>query len=169
MKKQKIIEKAKAKYLKLLRVKRNPLVQETLGKFVFRGLLHHPNLLPVPGPIELEGALTAGEVEPRVLELLPALIVKKPKWVRGVENMPDDLREVLFDLRRGKATKVFRGVAARDYTKWIPHLGHQKKTGHFIKTFRFRSNDEQLLQSLKTDPSEPDISVVRRALLRLKS
>lgn len=82
--------------------------------------------------------------------------------------MPEDLKEILFAIVRGQISKTFRGVAPQDFLKWIKILGHRQKSGHFIKSFRFRPEDKQLLQSLKRHREESDISVIRRALEHLR-
>jgi len=168
VKKQEIIAKAKNQYQKLLKQKKDPRVQETLGKLVYAGLLKNINCVPVPGPVDLTAALLTGDIEPRVLELLPALLLKKPKLITGKNKMPDDLKETLFAIVRGQTSKPFRGVAPQDFLKWIKILGHRQKSGHFMKSFRFRPEDQQLLQSLKHHREESDISVIRRALEHLR-
>ena len=51
-------------------------------------------------PLRVADVLWAGEVEPRLLELLPALLVKKPGLFVDARELPDDLDAAVRALRR---------------------------------------------------------------------
>ncbi len=74
-----LVERARARYAKIERQRRDPRYRRVLGRFVAAGLLNtNEQTVPQRGAIRVADALWAGEVEPRILELLPALLIKKP-------------------------------------------------------------------------------------------
>jgi hypothetical protein len=158
---------AKERLKTLKRARRDPRFQKTMGRLLFARLLDHPKVLPYFETVPVEDVLWAGNFEPRILELLPAILLKKPKVFSNTGDLPDDLKEILSGVRKGKAVKPFRGIPVRDYMKWIPLLGHRNKTPSILKTFRFNQEDVQVLEELKKKLEQSEISVIRQALRNL--
>lgn len=148
--------------------RRDPRYERVLGKLRQAGLLH--TNFPVPaqrGPLAIEDALWAGELEPRVLELLPALIVKKPALFESVGQLPADLDAAVRSLRRNETPAPFRGIPGEDLLRWLPSVGHRGKVPTRTKPFRLRTDDLMLLQELAEQLGVTETEVVRRGLRQL--
>jgi hypothetical protein len=95
-----------------------------MGRFVVEGLLISNRDYPRhEEPIPIEDALWAGEVEPRILELLPALLCERPTLFLGTDALPPDLDASVRQLRAGQVPPDFRGVAGTKQVFWLGRLG----------------------------------------------
>ena len=65
------------------------------------------------GPIFAKDIEDAGFIEPRLLEVLPTLFLKKGLKVEDEENLPEDIKEIVF---KGLRPEKFRGL---DYKRWL--------------------------------------------------
>ena len=75
------------------RRRRDPRYQQVMGRFVAAGLLRTNESVPEHRePVDVRHVIWAGQVEPRLVELLPALIVKKPSLFIDPKDMPDESR-----------------------------------------------------------------------------
>lgn len=156
-------KRAKKKARQYRRKRRDPRFTRVMGRLVAAGYLR-TNIAEVEayrGKIALEDALWAGTLEPRIYELLPAIVIKKPGFFDGAGDLPEDLAAVVRAIRRGRATEEFRGIPARDYLAWVPRVGHRNKQPTLAKTFRFRQQDVELLRRLADalGASEPDVII----------
>jgi hypothetical protein len=160
--------RAKLKWQHIERQRKDPRFVQVLGRLVSARLLraNHP-VRKVHGPVPLEAALWAGEVEPRILELLPAILLKKPGFFTATERMPQDLKDVLTAIRKGEPPPAFRGIPGEDVLKWVPLIGHQNKLPSLSKTYRFQQEDLQLLSHLKTSLRVSESDVIRLGLKAL--
>jgi hypothetical protein len=97
-----------------------PYFQNVMAWFVYLGLLRHNNIKGRRVRVTLTAVLRAGAIEPRILEVLPALLVRAPDAVKfNRRDIPRDLAEVLAAIKRRNATVEFRGVAAHKYLHWL--------------------------------------------------
>lgn len=92
----------------------------------------------------------AGKYETRIYEVLPALVLKKPSIFNDLENAPEDLKQTVRQIRKGKDYVIFRKVEPKAYLKWIPIVGHKGREASLLKSFRFQQNDLKILHILKT-------------------
>jgi hypothetical protein len=101
--------KAQQKQKQLARLRRDPRYLKALGAFLRARLIttNDAGVQPVKGPVELKAVLWAGRVEPRLLELLPAVMLKKPAMIE-YKTLPLDLARVLDQLRRNETPEDFR-------------------------------------------------------------
>lgn len=80
--------------------------------------------LPIPKAprirVEIKDALWAGRnVEPRILEVLPAAILHYPKNFLGTEHLPQDLENVLKAIRNNAAHgPAFAGIPFEQMKHW---------------------------------------------------
>ena len=169
MKIQDIQKLARKKLKKLDKGRKDPRFREVIGKLVYVKLMDHQSIPPFNGPVTLEDALWAGELEPRVLELLPAILLKKPKVFTVKKKNPQDLKEVIQCIRKNKQCPDFRGIAAKDYLKWINKIGHLNKKPTLLKTYRFNHEDLKLIDDLKKKRKTTEIAIVREALQYYKN
>ena len=120
--------RAKRRYRTIARRRADPRYQRVMARLATAKLLVTSEELPAyRGPISVKDALWAGEVEPRILELLPALIIKKPGLFDDAKALPDDLMEVVRALRRGETPSDLRGIPGVDLERWVPLVGHRGK------------------------------------------
>lgn len=141
---------------------------QVMGRFLHEGLLvvNHP-LRQHTQPVRVEDVLWAGQIEPRVLELLPALIVKKPALFVDVKALAGDLDEVVRCLKRDVQPPDFRGIPGKDVYQWLRLVGRKGKVPARLKSFRFRPEDQRLLEQLSEDLGVSESEVVRRGLRAL--
>jgi hypothetical protein len=142
-----------------------------MGRLVSAGLLETniEGVRPHRRTIRVADALWAGQWEPRVLELLPALVIKKPGLFRDPQNMPEDLADVVQALREGREVPAFRGIPAQDLQRWVPLLGHRGKQPSVVKSFRLRASEVKLLADLRAELGlGSEVEVIRAALRALR-
>ena len=154
------------------RKQRDPRFRAAMGRFVAEGLLETniEGIVPRRRPVPLGDALWAGTVEPRIMELLPAVLVKKPRLLRLPKDLPDDVAEVMHAIRHGKPAPIFRGVPPEQYLPWVTRVGRKGLSPSVLKSFRFRHDDVLRLARLrKSLPARSDTEVIRMALELLES
>ena len=163
-----LVERAQARYAKIQRQRRDPRFRRVLGRFVAAGLLSTSEATkPQRGPIRVADALWAGEVEPRILELLPALLIKKPSLFEDTTQLPDDLAQVVRSLRRAEIPDEFRGIPGADLAHWLPRLGRSGAAPSRLRCFRLSAEESRLLAQLSRELDTTEVAVVRRALREL--
>jgi hypothetical protein len=158
--------KALRKQKKMTRLRRDPRYRAAIGAFVHAKLLStNANIEPQKGPVALGDVLWAGKLEPRLLELLPAVIIKKPSLIQFDDRaVPRDLDEVLDHLRRNETPPEFRGIPGAKLQEWMPRIGHKGKLPTQLKAFRFRKEDIDLLEELAIERGITETDVVRAGL-----
>lgn len=163
---------ARKRHQALRRKQRDPRFKKVLGRFVAAELLttNIEGIRPHDKPVPLEDALWAGTVEPRIMELLPAVLVKKPGLLRLPKELPEDVAEVMHAIRHGKTAPRFRGVTPDQYLPWVTEVGRKGRSPSVLKSFRFKHEDILRLARLrKSLPARSDTEVVRMALELLES
>jgi hypothetical protein len=159
--------RARKRYQALRRKQRDPRFRKVMGRFVAEGLLA-TTIEGIPTHdrrVPLDDVLWAGTVEPRIMELLPAVLVKKPRLLRLPEELPGDVASVMHAIRHGKAAPNFRGVAPDRYLPWVTEVGRKGKSPSVLKSFRFKHEDVLRLARLRKNlPARSDTEVIRMAL-----
>ena len=165
MKREQILKKFQAKARTLAAAKRKDRYIKVVGKLKRAKLIDAPDIAKYGGPVDLEDVLWAGTLEARILEVLPALILTRPKYLR-IYRMPEDLKQVVDELRMGGGDREFRGIPAKDYCKWLSNgVGGVSR----LKTFRLHQEEIQRLKSLRVILGvRSDVEVLRRALQLLE-
>jgi hypothetical protein len=163
-----IQKRAKQRRERLRNARRDPRYRQVLGRLVAAGALGTTEgIPPYKAPVKISDALWAGQVEPRILELLPALIVKRPSlFIRG-EPLPDDLRDAVAALRKNLIPNDFRGIPGPALQRWVPLVGHRNKLPSRLKAFRLQAQDHALLDKISKTLGLSHTDVVRRALNEL--
>jgi hypothetical protein len=164
MKREEIEKLARKRVEQLHKQFNDPRYKKVIGKFVATGLLEHNKVKPYLGNINLEDTLWVGGVEPRILELLPAVLLRRPKLIEIQADIPEDLRLVLVDLRKGIATNDFRGIPATAYQPWVERVGRKAAPPSVLKSFRFQSEDVARLNEIKTRTGLNETEIIRKAL-----
>lgn len=161
---------AKKKRRSLARKRKDERFVRAMGKLVAAKLIetNMEAIVAVRGAVHIDDALWAGTVEPRIFELLPAIVLKKPSLFEGSDALPEDLAQIVRAIRHGEATEPFRGIPAAGYLPWVARIGHKGKTPALLKSFRMRQDDIALLRRLKEELATTETDVVRRALRALE-
>ena len=161
----KIQQAAKKKLRALERARKDDRYQTVLGRLAHENLLAVNFIRPTRVRPTVEDALWAAEFEPRILELLPGILLRRPKLFLQTKELPIDLREVLRDLKIGKAEKDFRGVPAQKYKFWAEFCSRVKKPKLVQKNYRWSQEDMECIEKLKTLWNiSNDTQVLRKAL-----
>jgi hypothetical protein len=150
------------------RREKDPRFLRVMGRFVREGLLlvNH-EVKTSDDPVSIDDVLWSGELEPRLLELLPALIVKRPSLFRDPAALPVDLAEAVACLKRDREPPEFRGIPGADVHRWLRRVGRQGKAPSRLKSFRFSSDDQRLLTHLAAKLGLSETDVIRRGLRAL--
>ena len=100
---------------------KEPFFVETMAWFQYLGILRHNTITPHRHHPHLKDVLKAGELEPRILELLPAVMTLMPEALQFAKgDIPRDLAQVIKDIQtRSEVTKPFRGIPAKKYCHWL--------------------------------------------------
>ena len=167
---EKLAERARRRLAQYRRRSRDPRFQQVMGRFTHDGLLvTNREFQPNSRALSVADVLWSGEAEPRLLELLPALIVKRPSMFVAVLDLPSDLHDAVRSLRRDTVPRDFRGIAGADVHRWLRRVGHRDKVPSRLKSFRFKPADQRLLERLSSDLGISETEVIRRGLRALSS
>jgi ribosome-binding protein aMBF1 (putative translation factor) len=113
-------EKIRQKIAVQRRQKEEPAYLHTVAWFHYLGILRHNKILPHRHEITLKESLEAGKLEPRILELLPAILLVLPQALKfTADEIPSDLKDILECIRARHSNKEFRGIPAQDYLHWL--------------------------------------------------
>jgi ribosome-binding protein aMBF1 (putative translation factor) len=128
--------KAQARLLeeKAREAREQPAFQNVLAWLTYLGLLRHNRVEKRRVEVPLHNVLQAGVLEPRILEILPAIMVCIPEaLIFRDKDVPEDLRAVTKAIRERKALAPFRGVPAQAYLHWLKSalMDDAKKRLHF--------------------------------------
>lgn len=158
-------KRARESLRELNKIKKDFRYQKVIGRLIHEKLLIHGRILPRRDPIILEELLWVGKYEPRVLELLPALLLKRPRLISITKPLPENLKQVIQEIKKGKAKTFFQGIMPHQYEQWISRVGRKGKYPGLLKTYRFNQDDLKLLAQLKEKWGGKEISIIRKALM----
>lgn len=151
--------------------------QRVLQRLVYERLIEDPQVTPKRLRVSLEDVLKAGEQDSRVLIVLPAILMFKPKILhklyKDLEKFPE-IVEFTRALFSPYSPKKFRGIpveifqkAARDYKTYLDQK--KSKATSIVRTFRFTKNDIDLLEKLTEILGTTGMSQTLRLLIREKA
>lgn len=158
-----LIERAKRKAKQLRKLRADPRYLKTIGRLKRDGLLDVHDIPEYRGQVFLQDALWAAQIEPRIYELLPAIIARRPKCFAYL-TLPDDLEVVVRELKRGHAATSFRGVAAEKYERWSSFIGRRHGDLRVLKSFRLRRKLLEILRELSEKSSKSETRILEEAL-----
>lgn len=159
-----IIDEAKVQYRKIEKSRQSPRFQKVVGRLIKAKLFQAVSGIPkYSGKLTISDCIWAGIYEPRILELLPALVIKKPSLFKDLETCPDDLEQIIKDIKNGQAKNEYHGIPAKNYIRWLPLVGHKGKEASILKSFRFSSNDCRILNFLIAN-GYSEVGAVREGL-----
>ena len=142
----------------------NPEFLEVLGRLAVEGLSFGDEpAVPWREPVTVDAVIAAGEVEPRLLAALPALLWKRPRMFTSLRGLPGDLAEAVHELKRGGRAE-FAGHGAGALRAWVKKLERASKKTSRLKAFRFTDADQALLLELADELGLSETDVIRHAL-----
>ena len=159
-----LIRKAKIQYAKIAKGRESPRFKKVIGRLMRAKLFQAQDGVQLySGKLSIKDYIWVGNFEPRIFELLPALVIKKPSLFEDLENCPDDLVQIVKEIRSGQATTDYHGISPRNYLRWVPLVGHKGREASQLKSFRFSSSDSELLHFLNLK-GYSEIGAVREGL-----
>jgi hypothetical protein len=160
---KKLIEKAKQKAERFQKLRKDPRYLKTIGKLKREGLLDVRDVTEYRGQVFLDDALWAAEMEPRIYELLPAIIVKRPKFFAFLK-LPKDLEVVVKEIKKGRAKTPYQGIDPEKYNHWVPFVGKRSTLPKIMKVFRLSQDDLEILMRLSKEKSKSQTQIFSEAL-----
>ncbi|MDC0358426.1 helix-turn-helix domain-containing protein [Oligoflexia bacterium] len=115
-----IIERAKQREAVQCKRRAEPAYQCAMAWLGYTGLLRHNRIPACRTDISIEDLLAAAELEPRVLELLPAILTQlRDMLLYRMEDLPSNLRRVVQALLAKKEPPNLGGLEAQQYMQWL--------------------------------------------------
>ena len=108
-----VIKRAQDQAAKIRILRKEPRFLLVMGFLSAKGLLIGADVPPLPSvKVSIADAIWAGtEVEPRILEVLPAALIAFPRSFIGRQHLPPDLARIVAAIRRGWAPETsFGGI-----------------------------------------------------------
>ena len=144
-----LIQKSKIQYAKIEKARESLRFKRVIGRLMRAKLLQIQASIPLySGKLSINDYIWAAQFEPRIFELLPALVIKKPSLFKDMENCPKDLEQIVKDIKNGQAAVDYKGIPAKNYLRWVLLVGHRGREASQLKSFRFTSSDSELLHFL---------------------
>ena len=163
MENKKLIKKAKYKVKRLQKLRQDPRYLKTLGKLKRAGFLDVRDVPEYCGQVFLQDALWAAELEPRVYELLPAILVRRPKFFAFLK-LPDELANIVREIRAGHPKTPYQGIMPEKYYRWVSFVGRKPANQNIMKSFRLSQVDLEILGQLSKETSQSQTQILRQAL-----
>lgn len=160
--------RARVKLRAINRQRASERYQRCLGRFVKAGLLvANAEVELNADKLHVADVLWAGQVEPRFLEVLPALLVRRPAFFHKTKTLPQDLAVAVAALRRGKEPAPFRGIPGAALLRQLSIVAPRRRLPARVKSFRLGEEDCKLLSALAEQLQVSETEVIRRGLLAL--
>jgi hypothetical protein len=164
--KKQLIEKAKKKARAYSKKRKDPRFLKTIGKLKKAGYIDAPQVPPTGGLVFLTDALWTAKIEPRIYEILPAILLKHPKFFAYI-NLPEDLSRVVRELRIGKPKTFYHEVSPELYERWIPFVAQNGRYPSVMRSFRFYKEDLLNLKKLQKETGLTQSAVLRTAIEKM--
>ena len=163
MQKKELFKRAKAQAKKLASFRKDVRYLKTIGRLKYYGLIDVKDIQEYGGPVFLADALLAAQLEPRIYELLPAIMNKHPKIFRHVE-LPEDLATVVKEIRQGVSVTTYKGIEPKQYLRWIPFMGRKNLYPKIMRSFRLSREEIHILDQIQKETSQSHTEILRNAL-----
>lgn len=172
MRKLDFLKQARLTVKHLEKKKKDPRYTRIIGFLVGKGFLHaNRALLTVPNiRINIEDAIWAGRnVEPRILEVLPAAVIRLEKHFDYNPEVHLELKRAIEQLK-GNGEGDFFGVPTEKMRPWLYIRLKDKRTKSFderkvTKTFRLSPNAIERLRHLKREMNISEAELLEKLLL----
>lgn len=144
------------------------VTQKVLERLIYEGLLMHNQLKGRRWRIRLEELLQAGQEEPRILELLPAIIMHRPTLIWRLKK---DLKGQVPALFTTDAPKEWMGIPIEILRKQAQNIQtlmtHRQSKQHWRNiNIRVTESDLERLSALAQQTGMNKSDVIRTLLQR---
>jgi len=120
MKPSEVRKKAQELFKKSQKKRQEDSFKNTIAWLSYLGLLRSNKIHPERKRVTLDNVLRAAEAEPRIYELLPAMLIRLKKAIVYKKNdVPDDLSQVVNAIKQRRTPPSFRGIPAETYMQWL--------------------------------------------------
>ena len=160
---EKLIERAQKEAKRLQKLRRDPRYLRTMGKLKREKLVDVRDIPEYRGQVFLQDALWAAELEPRIFELLPTIVARRPKFFVFFE-LPPDLDRVVKEIQVRRPITPYQGIAAAKYARWEPLVSRNGKPVKVLRTFRLSTEDLETLDKLSKKKALSHTQILRLAL-----
>lgn len=119
-----LIKNARRAAKRLQQSLEDPRYRRVIGLLIAKGYLIADHVPPAPqAKVSVGEALwAAAELEPRVLEVLPAALIAFPKSFTGIEALPAELQRIIALLKAGSDEgPAFGGFSYSQFRRWTEH------------------------------------------------
>lgn len=115
-----VVERAKIKAARAKELRKDARFIRAIEWLSFLGLLRTNYAKPRRCKIKLQDLLFAAHIEPRVNELLPALLIELRDLLPfSTQRLPKDLHAVIEAFANEQALPPYKGASPRKYTEWL--------------------------------------------------
>ena len=154
----------------------SPLTR-VLERFVYEGFLIHNHIMGRRRRITLDDVLKAGEEEPRVLEVLPAILRLRPtiihKSLYSLRQHPK-LKQLLDHLNRPEGKMSWQGISEKAFRKQESGLRqklytNKQQTKCHLFNLRLSTADVEALEKLSKQTGIHNKSDIIRSMIHESS
>lgn len=142
-----------------------------LGFFVGKGLLAVTDIQPCPSvKLDIEEVVRTGlEREQRILEVLPAAMLRFPRSFLNWHKVPEKLKIVLDCLKKGKEQGPdLAGIPYKDLRKWANYELPDKRTvpvkeRRVMKSLRLKPSTLTAIKRLAAESGKSESAIIEAA------
>lgn len=126
---EEIIAEAKALTKKREKFYRDRRYLKVVGFLCGKKLLQAESIKKTPNiKVSVKDAVwAANNVEPRILEVLPAAILHFPRSFVDLRHLPETLKEVLECLEQGRTGPAYNGIAFEQLLRWAQYTPSDRR------------------------------------------
>jgi hypothetical protein len=169
MNKNEILERAKKEAARIAKDRKDPRYTKTLGFLVAKGFLFTNQKLPLEpnARLKIEDAIWAGQnVEPRILEVLPAAVIRLEKHFDFHPEKHTELKNAI-ELLLADEDGIFNGIPLEKIKPWLNLKlkdGRVKKLADkkIMKTFRLRPETVEKIIALKKVTGQTETEIIEK-------
>jgi hypothetical protein len=169
MNKADFLKQAKREVALLKKNNRDPRYVRTIGFLVGKGFLHaNRNFPKIPNiRINIEDAIWAGQnVEPRILEVLPAAVMRLPNHFNFNREVHVEMDRVIEQLKKN-TDGTFFGIPTEKIRPWLNLRLKDKRIKNLdekkvIKTFRLSPGTIERIKTLKSTMKISEAELLER-------
>lgn len=152
MNKKEILENAQRLKSQNDKIRNKPKVKDAMAWLDYVGLLRNNQNLSYKVEVCLEDLLQAAVIEPRIYELLPAIIIELKGYVE-FKKIPNNLKQVISAIEENSGYIKYHYAKPADYLQWLqgPAIELAKKRLNPRSKPRINSNKGELASLIKAE------------------
>lgn len=174
MKIEQVIKKAKREQASFKKLLNDLRYIKVMGFFCAKKLLL-ADVKPMPNvKIDVADVLwVADKIEPRVLEVLPAALIRFPKTFLRADNLPEQLIQIVRTIKAGEKTGPdFNGMSYQQMKRWadLPLADRRTKPANEkrqSRTYRFTQKTLENLKKISSKLNKTETAVIEDLIATL--